>query len=182
MLQTSDGGCTKNPPSVPYTDLREYFKQEFCYEGRGAPVEEWPRKLADGCIEMFEESLESYQVASIDGIRGIYNPYEHGHPVTLIRHNGTIYEFHLANTQETGGFPSEDHQRLFDRILSTFLFLDMQAPLRELDIAELEQVSPDSDQDGLSNILDNCTFIYNPDQTDRDNDGEGDVCEKIGKM
>jgi len=36
---------------------------------------------------------------------------------------------------------------------------------------------PDSDGDGLADINDNCSQVYNPDQKDTDQDGIGDVCD-----
>ena len=36
---------------------------------------------------------------------------------------------------------------------------------------------PDSDQDGIANSCDNCTYEYNPDQSDSDSDGAGDACD-----
>jgi len=36
--------------------------------------------------------------------------------------------------------------------------------------------NPDSDGDGFTDDVDNCPFIYNPDQLDCDEDGMGDVC------
>ncbi|RXP46886.1 T9SS C-terminal target domain-containing protein [Lutibacter sp. HS1-25] len=35
----------------------------------------------------------------------------------------------------------------------------------------------DSDNDGISDSIDNCVDTYNPDQADMDNDGIGDVCD-----
>lgn len=35
----------------------------------------------------------------------------------------------------------------------------------------------DTDNDGVSDLDDNCPYIYNPDQADSDEDGVGDVCE-----
>ena len=35
----------------------------------------------------------------------------------------------------------------------------------------------DADNDGMGNEEDNCTVVYNPEQTDTDNDGRGDVCD-----
>jgi len=40
--------------------------------------------------------------------------------------------------------------------------------------------SPDSDNDGFPDFIDNCPNNYNPDQADSDGDGIGDVCEIVG--
>jgi hypothetical protein len=37
----------------------------------------------------------------------------------------------------------------------------------------------DTDRDGTPDCIDNCPDVYNPDQTDADNDGTGDACEEI---
>jgi len=36
---------------------------------------------------------------------------------------------------------------------------------------------PDDDNDGFTDLVDNCPDHFNPDQTDSDNDGVGDVCD-----
>jgi hypothetical protein len=38
-------------------------------------------------------------------------------------------------------------------------------------------VNRDTDGDGVPDSVDNCPFVYNPDQADRDGDGVGDVCD-----
>jgi hypothetical protein len=38
----------------------------------------------------------------------------------------------------------------------------------------------DSDGDGVSDCMDNCSAVYNPDQKDSDNNGIGDACESAG--
>ncbi len=40
------------------------------------------------------------------------------------------------------------------------------------------QVDLDTDGDGISDTKDNCIFEINPDQSDLDNDGVGDICDK----
>ncbi|MBN2040217.1 MAG: hypothetical protein JW864_09265 [Spirochaetes bacterium] len=35
----------------------------------------------------------------------------------------------------------------------------------------------DTDGDGITDDIDNCVYVYNPDQSDIDDDGTGDVCE-----
>ena len=39
----------------------------------------------------------------------------------------------------------------------------------------------DTDLDGLKDYLDNCPYIYNPEQTDTDGDGAGDLCSSIDR-
>src|SRR5206468_4995302 len=39
--------------------------------------------------------------------------------------------------------------------------------------------SPDTDGDGIPNLIDNCPFVSNPDQKDSKGDGVGDACRVI---
>jgi hypothetical protein len=47
----------------------------------------------------------------------------------------------------------------------------------EVDFPEMLAASPDSDSDGVVNLVDNCPFQVNPNQADSDGDGVGDVCD-----
>jgi hypothetical protein len=47
----------------------------------------------------------------------------------------------------------------------------------QVDVVPLVQVAIDSDQDGVSDDLDNCPQRYNPAQADSDGDGVGDACD-----
>jgi hypothetical protein len=38
-------------------------------------------------------------------------------------------------------------------------------------------ILPDADQDGISDFVDNCLGVYNPDQRDTDGDGYGNMCD-----
>ena len=40
-----------------------------------------------------------------------------------------------------------------------------------------DEVSLDSDGDGITGTIDNCPDIVNPDQLDNDSDGVGDLCD-----
>jgi Thrombospondin type 3 repeat len=49
----------------------------------------------------------------------------------------------------------------------------------EITLEEALALSPDSDGDGVKDLLDNCRLISNPDQVDSDRDGVGDACENL---
>jgi hypothetical protein len=49
--------------------------------------------------------------------------------------------------------------------------------VEEITLDQALTLSPDSDGDGVLDLLDNCPFTANPDQQDRDGNGVGDVCE-----
>ena len=50
---------------------------------------------------------------------------------------------------------------------------------RELTLETALQMSSDTDGDGVTNLMDNCPTVVNPEQEDRDQNGIGDVCEAI---
>ena len=61
-------------------------------------------------------------------------------------------------------------------------FPDLATPFPDsqgVDIEEAVKTSPDTDGDGVVNVLDNCVLIPNADQADRDEDGVGDACHVI---
>ncbi len=49
-------------------------------------------------------------------------------------------------------------------------------PPCELTLKDLVSVSPDTDGDGVVNVVDNCPRIWNTNQLDKDGDGIGDIC------
>lgn len=53
------------------------------------------------------------------------------------------------------------------------------SPPCEMSLDEALAISPDSDGDGVRNLLDNCPFVPNADQADNDGDEIGDVCYVI---
>jgi hypothetical protein len=56
----------------------------------------------------------------------------------------------------------------------------MGGEVDELSVGENMEEGFDSDKDGLWNGLDNCPYVNNPDQTDEDQDGVGDLCDQCG--
>ena len=46
----------------------------------------------------------------------------------------------------------------------------------EITYDEARALSPDTDGDGILNLIDNCVFVSNPDQADANHDGIGDAC------
>ena len=75
---------------------------------------------------------------------------------------------------------------LFDGDITSSLFIAVSPETNDLNylyLAEREvnlvtlDNEIDSDNDGYSDIKDNCSLIFNPDQEDFDNDGIGDLCD-----
>jgi hypothetical protein len=55
-----------------------------------------------------------------------------------------------------------------------------EQPSEELTAENVKNMSKrlDSDCDGISNWDDNCPYVYNPRQEDRNKNGRGNACEK----
>jgi hypothetical protein len=52
-----------------------------------------------------------------------------------------------------------------------------QSPPEEIDLIELLAVSPDDDEDTVSNLIDNCPLVPNASQADANGNGIGDFCD-----
>ncbi len=55
-------------------------------------------------------------------------------------------------------------------------------PILQSQSANINELDPDPDEDGLSYLYDNCINIYNPDQIDSDEDGIGNVCDPCNEL
>ncbi|MFK8016469.1 MAG: thrombospondin type 3 repeat-containing protein [Gammaproteobacteria bacterium] len=79
-----------------------------------------------------------------------------------------------------GGFGSLQWSNLNTNVIS-FTIENLSgstaAPATAIDSFAFTTVNPDLDGDGISNELDNCIGISNPDQRDSDADGFGNICD-----
>ena len=60
--------------------------------------------------------------------------------------------------------------------------LKLSNELGEDDVSLLHFAAGDADRDGANDLTDNCIFIANPDQRDRDHDSRGDACDIAGRL
>ena len=79
-----------------------------------------------------------------------------------------------------GGFTLEDawvHSNL--KIIAMVQRLNdcCESPVYQVQTTSILDLDPDPDEDGLTYLYDNCHFVFNPDQTDVDDDGLGDACD-----
>jgi hypothetical protein len=96
----------------------------------------------------------------------------------------TQQHFYTYDGEETYYFISyniygkPEGEYLVEQILSTFRFVEQSNPnpFEEDLIQNLIESGPDTDEDGIPNIIDNCPFISNSNQKDTDVDGVGDAC------
>ena len=56
------------------------------------------------------------------------------------------------------------------------------SPILQSQSANINELDPDPDEDGLSYLYDNCINIYNPDQIDSDEDGIGNFCDPCNEL
>ncbi len=55
-------------------------------------------------------------------------------------------------------------------------------PVLQVETSNVNDLAPDPDGDGLTVLYDNCHLVYNPDQSDVDGDGDGDVCDPCNNL
>lgn len=56
------------------------------------------------------------------------------------------------------------------------------SPIVQSQSANINELDPDPDEDGLTYLYDNCINIYNPDQIDSDEDGIGNFCDPCNEL
>jgi hypothetical protein len=105
-----------------------------------------------------ESDIEGYEVHRSNSFDG---PYAKAH-------GGIVGGTSWTDTNVTAGYTYYYKVRAIDFCLN----------IGELSVpSEAVIIAIDSDNDGISDSIDNCPFIYNPIQADMDGDGVGDDCE-----
>ena len=56
------------------------------------------------------------------------------------------------------------------------------SPIVQSQSANINELDPDPDEDGLTYLYDNCINIYNPNQIDSDEDGIGNFCDPCNEL
>ena len=85
----------------------------------------------------------------------------------------------LAKVDSTGTTTMKKQQNNSARALTLFKWLLLVALLSisAVLLAPSTALAADFDGDGISDSLDNCQAVFNPDQQDTDGDGIGDACD-----
>lgn len=104
------------------SDLETYLEDEPCEKPEIDA--EWPTKLYEGCLKIFDANRKNMIVDSIPAIRSRYNLYEHPTGIILIEKSSKVYaiRFYVEGDYEEYEVEATPGRKIQDQILSTFRF------------------------------------------------------------
>lgn len=175
----------------PGAQGREYLVAEFTIHGANSyyPM----RSIRDGRYKLIHNILSDTMqrpLFDIDGDTAYFDSQEPEYDGTPVRTAFDTFadppEFELYDLEED---PIEfnnladdpAYSAIRNRLIDALWSYRQQTNDPFLDGAFLDGFSSlyvnDNDNDRVSNLLDNCRNVFNPDQLDSDNDGTGDACD-----
>ena len=172
---------TKAPPAHKTTDASDnIFFKEHCITGSGHPA-----GYTYGWVGNDEKNLYVKLDFTPDNTRDGDKDYAK----LYVRRNGSLKEFRVSELNSRWGHPEFTYT---DKVAYQHKVYHFTVPLEAIGIAQpaagenidlafaaygTAYPAFDIDGDGVGNDVDNCPLDSNPDQTDLDQDGVGDVCE-----
>lgn len=78
----------------------------------------------ENCLEDLEQNIEEMTVADLIGLKARITHYEQGAIMTIVPHNDNLILFEVFGSGEAGDGPSDLAAETYERILSSFEFID----------------------------------------------------------
>jgi hypothetical protein len=133
-------------------------------------------------------NMDTLDRVSIDNGSGNYNPSVDGDLVTWetdLTGNLDIWVYRFSVAESYAVTTSPDDQYLNDVFGDMVAYVDQSGGSEDVYVSTLEFIPDDpcagqggdTDGDGVCDDVDNCPDVANPDQSDADGDGIGDVCD-----